>query len=471
MVYSSYVFCLFFLPTVLVVYFLLSTAKCYKVQRLFLVGASFFFYGYYNWNYLIIIIVSIVVNYAIAVLLQRTRYKVLFILGVLFNLFLLGYFKYYDFFIGNINHIFHTNLLMKNIILPLGISFFTFQQISFLISIRSGEETIGRFIDYCTFVTFFPQLVAGPIVLYNEMIPQFKDISRRSFDINNFNRGIYIFSIGLLKKTLVADTIALFVDNGYALKQVDFLSAWIISLSYTMQIYFDFSGYSDMAIGLGKMFNIDIPKNFNSPYKAKTISDFWRRWHITLGRALGTYIYKPLGGNRRGIARTCVNLLITFLISGFWHGASWTFIIWGGIYGVLMATERIINNIGFDIPSVIKKIYTFLAVNALWVLFRAETFNDALKIFKGMISVSSFDILAVAKLAVDDIVFLPEIVSALYCIVVICILLLIVFRGKDSMKLFDEFELNLKTSFITSLSIIISLVCMSRGTVFIYFNF
>jgi len=261
------------------------------------------FYGYFNIYYLIIIISSIIVNYFIAFTIKpgRDNKKIFLILGILFNIGLLGYFKYYDFFVDNINTTFNASYNLKYLILPLGISFFTFQQFSFLLSIYKQEEVIEGFVDYCLFVTFFPQLVAGPIVTYSEMIPQFKEKNRRYYNPDNFSIGVYTFTIGLFKKIVLADTFALFVDNGYNMAgRLDSLSSLLVILAYTFQIYFDFCGYSEMAIGLGKMFNIDLPINFNLPYLSASIREFWMRWHITLGRALGQFVYKPLGGNRKG---------------------------------------------------------------------------------------------------------------------------------------------------------------------------
>lgn len=346
MVFSSYVFIFTFLPVVLSVYYALSNLKNGIYQRLFLIAASLFFYGYYNTKYLILITASIAVNYGIALAIQTHRAKagrLFLVVGILFNVGLIGYFKYYDFFVENINAVFGCSFTLRRLLLPLGISFFTFQQLSFLISVWRGEEKVERFRDYCIFVTFFPQLVAGPIVLYSEMIPQFRDERRRFFHPDRFASGIWLFTVGLFKKAVIADTLALFADNGFGMTGLGLAAGWITAISYTLQIYFDFSGYSDMAVGLGRMFNVDIPFNFRSPYRSESISEFWRRWHITLGRALSTYVYKPLGGNRRGLARTCLNLFLTFLVSGLWHGAAWTFVLWGALHGLFVVAERILD--------------------------------------------------------------------------------------------------------------------------------
>lgn len=471
MVYSTNQFLLVFLPIVLLGYFALSKLKNFNFQKVFLILASLFFYGYNNWIYLLLILLSILINYVVAHFMQKSQSKLLLILGILFNVGLLGYFKYYDFFVSNVNAIFRTSFVLKNIILPLGISFFTFQQLSFLISVYKKEEQIHHFFDYCLFVVFFPQLVAGPIVLYSEMIPQFKDDSRRYFNIDNFCKGLFLFGIGMFKKTVIADTIALFVDNGFAMTDIGFSAAWITSLSYTFQIYFDFSGYSDMAIGLGKMFNIDITENFNSPYQSKSISEFWRRWHITLGRALRSYVYFPLGGNRKGLTRTCFNLLITFLVSGIWHGANWTFILWGLLHGVFMVIERLLRDQLEKIPAMIRTAGTFLITNALWVLFRAESFSQVLTIYKGMLNVGNIHYSQLQQIANDALVNFPAIIDIVYVLVIVGALLAVTFLCKNSTSLYKNFAITKKTAWITAMCMILSLIFMSRGSVFIYFNF
>ena len=474
MVFSSYIFILVFLPVVVLSYYALSHLKDSRYQRLFLLTASLFFYGYYNVSYLALIAASIFINYAAAVQIQKAegvRAKVFLTAGILFNVGLIGYFKYYDFFVENINAIFHSSFTLKNILLPLGISFFTFQQLSFLVSVYHREEKVERLRDYCLFVTFFPQLVAGPIVLYSEMIPQFKDESRRFFDAGNFSAGIYMFCIGLFKKVVIADTVALWVDNGFGMGGLGLIAAWATALSYTMQIYFDFSGYSDMAIGLGKMFNIDIPCNFKSPYRSESIGEFWRKWHITLGRALSAYIYKPLGGNRRGIVRTCINLFLTFLVSGFWHGAAWTFILWGVLHGVCSIVERIAGDRRKAIPRPVRVFATFLIVNALWVLFRAESFSQAMEVYRGMVNFGYLGLSGLTTMAYDGVIAFPAVVNYAYVLGSIALLLLVVFRGTSSADMLKSFKPTKGTLLTSAVLFCISVLCLGRNSVFIYFNF
>ena len=474
MVFSSYIFIFTFLPIVIGTYYALSHLKSSLYQRLFLIAASLFFYGYYNVRYLALILVSIAVNYIIAVQIQNRnpRLSSLFLaIGVLFNVGLIGYFKYYDFFIENINFLFGSTFALKYIHLPLGISFFTFQQLSFLVSVYHKEEKVERLRDYCLFVTFFPQLVAGPIVLYSEMIPQFKDESRRFFNADNFSAGIYLFAVGLFKKAVIADTLAVWVDNGFGLSDPGLLGAWVTALSYTLQIYFDFSGYSDMAVGLSRMFNIEIPFNFRSPYRSADITEFWRRWHITLGRALSAYVYKPLGGNRKGLARTCVNLFLTFLVSGLWHGAAWTFILWGALHGFCTVVERIAGEKRKLIPRPVRVFVTFLLVNALWVLFRAESFSQALTIYSGMVNFSSIGLDSLNTIVYDGIISFPSIANYGCVFGIIAVLLGVVFFGTSSADLLTKFRQDKRTALVSALLFCVSILCLGRNSVFIYFNF
>lgn len=474
MVFSSYIFILAFLPVVVAGYYGLSHLKNGIYQRMFLLAASLYFYGYYNVNYLILIIASMIINYVVASQIQKTEgtpAKVFLTIGVLMNVGLIGYFKYYDFFVENINLVFGSHFALRHILLPLGISFFTFQQLSFLVSVYHREERVERLRDYCLFVTFFPQLVAGPIVLYSEMIPQFKDENRRFFNPENFSAGIYMFCIGLFKKVVIADTVALWVDNGFGMGDLGLIAAWATALSYTIQIYFDFSGYSDMAIGLGKMFNIDIPFNFHSPYRSESITEFWRKWHITLGRALSAYVYKPLGGNRKGIVRTCINLFLTFFVSGLWHGAAWTFILWGVLHGVCTVVERVSGDRRKIIPKPVRVFITFMIVNALWVLFRAEGFPQALAVYKGMVNFGYLGFAGLTTMAYDGVIAFPSVVNYACILGSIAILLVVIFRGTSSTDLLKTFRPTKGTMVVSAILFCISVLCLGRNSVFIYFNF
>jgi alginate O-acetyltransferase complex protein AlgI len=302
-------------------------------------------------------------------------------------------------------------------------------------------------------------------------MPQFTNNENRKFNSDNFSRGIYIFCIGLFKKVVIADTVALFVNNGFELSYFSMPTAWIVALSYTLQIYFDFSGYSDMAIGLGKMFNINIPANFDSPYTSESITVFWRKWHITLGRALSTYIYVPLGGNRKGKLRTYANLLITFFVSGLWHGASWTFALWGLMHGIFVVVERMFKNAITHIPRFIKIAATFLVVNFLWVLFRASNFTQAITVYKGMFNFNDLSVSQISSLCADGIVTLPSAIALLYVVGLVFILCGIVFFAKNSLSRLERFSPTMKNMCFCMILFIISVIHLSRLSVFIYFNF
>ncbi|WPO38830.1 MBOAT family O-acyltransferase (plasmid) [Flammeovirgaceae bacterium SG7u.111] len=321
-------------------------------------------------------------------------------MGVVTNVGLLFYYKYADFFISNVNLFLEQDYPLLHLALPLGISFFTFQQIAFLVDNYKYKIEKYNFINYGVFVSFFPQLIAGPIVHHTEMMPQFREVSTYSIKPENINKGLFIFILGLTKKLVIADTFGVIANNGYA--NTSLLSsseAWITSFAYSIQLYFDFSGYSDMAIGLGLLFNIHIPLNFWSPYKSKNIQEFWRRWHITLGSFLREYVYIPLGGNRRGGARTYVNLFLTFVIGGIWHGAGWNFMVWGALHGLALVVHRLYSGWNLKLPKVISVVITFLFVNMAWVFFRATSWGDALDILSkmggyGETSATSFSLIA-----------------------------------------------------------------------------
>lgn len=396
MLFNSYIFILFFLPFTLLGYYGLNYLKLYRLSNLFLIGMSLCFYGYFEHRYLLIICGSILVNYLLSrgILYwekKRRISRLLMILGIGINVAVIFYFKYYDFFLENINAVFGKSFALKNILLPLGISFFTFQQISYLVDSYRGETKEYRLDEYALFVSFFPQLIAGPIVLHGEMIPQFKNPENRRLIPQNFAKGMYLFALGLFKKVIIADTFGKAVALGFGdIGALSSMEAWIVSLSYTFQIYFDFSGYCDMAIGIGYLFNVELPANFNSPYKASSITDFWGRWHMSLTRFLRTYIYIPLGGNRKGMARTCLNVMIVYLVSGIWHGANWTFILWGLLHGGLCCLNRLFQKLWEKLGVVTRWCMTFIAVNVLWVLFRADNIASAGLFVKEMFSLSGF---------------------------------------------------------------------------------
>ena len=388
MLFNSYIFILVFLPLALLGYFLLNRFRQYTLAKIFLILMSLWFYGYFNPAYLAILVGSVLVNFALARLLLNKGEKgrrLGLALGLLLNLGILFVFKYFDFFITNVNVIFKTSLPLFHILLPLGISFFTFQQLSYVIDAYRGKAPDYGFVDYALFVVFFPQLIAGPIVRHNEMIPQFADPANKAFHYENFARGIQIFTQGLAKKVLLADTFGAAADLVWSgLGAARSLDALMAMLAFTMQIYFDFSGYCDMATGLGRMMNIRIPQNFNSPYKSLNIAEFWRRWHMTLGSFFTDYVYIPLGGSRRGKGRMILNVMIVFLVSGLWHGANYTFILWGALHGVAVVISRLIGTPKKKPWKLLSWLITFIFINLSWVLFRADTIQDAGRFFTAL---------------------------------------------------------------------------------------
>ena len=316
--------------------------------------------------------------------------KTLLTAGVIFNLGLLGYFKYSDFFIANINKATDSHIPLLELALPLAISFYTFQQIAYLVDSYRSETKEYDFLNYAVFVTFFPQLIAGPIVHHAEMMPQFAQVKNKVKNYRNIALGLFIFSIGLFKKVIIADSFAMWATQGFDVERtLNMLEAWFTSLSYTFQLYFDFSGYTDMAIGIALLFNIKLPINFFSPYKATSIQDFWRRWHITLSRFLKDYIYIPLGGNRKGEVRTYTNLFATFLLGGIWHGAGWTFVFWGFLHGMALVIHRLWQKIGLRMPKILAWFITFNFINIAWIFFRAKEWEDATKVLYAMFNFDS----------------------------------------------------------------------------------
>ncbi|WP_419677750.1 MBOAT family O-acyltransferase [Aliarcobacter lanthieri] len=396
MLFNSYEFIFAFLPLVFIIYFYLMHKRLVVGAKAFLVFSSLFFYSWWNILYLPIILSSVLFNYVIGNILSTKEFnksfskKSVLIFGILVNLSLLGYFKYADFFIDNFNVISGSSINLLHLALPLALSFVTFQQIAFLVDSYKGYTKENDFINYSLFITFFPQLIAGPIVHHKEMMPQFASKYNFVKNYKNIALGLFIFSIGLFKKVVIADTFSIWANAGFdSATTLNLIEAWATSLSYTFQLYFDFSGYTDMAIGLALLFNIKLPINFNSPYKALSIQDFWRRWHITLSRFLRDYIYIPLGGNRKGSFRTYSNLIATFVIGGLWHGAGWTFVFWGLLHGVALAIHRVWQSLGYRMNTIIAWFITFNFVNIAWVFFRAKSWDDAIKVLSSMFSLNN----------------------------------------------------------------------------------
>lgn len=399
MLFNSYPFLFLYLPVVLVGFFLLASHS-HNFAALWLATASVFFYGWWNPVFVSLLLASIIFNYGAGYLIGHSRNegrsKRLLVATVLANLFLLGYFKYANFFIATANGA-GAEMGLFDIILPLGISFFTFTQIAFLVDVHRGVAREYNFIHYVLFVTWFPHLVAGPVLHHKQMMPQFALPATYRPNAESVAVGLAMFSLGLFKKVVLADQYALHAnpifDAAAHGSQPMFFEAWVGALAYTLQLYFDFSGYSDMAIGLSRLFNIKLPLNFNSPYKAANIIDFWRRWHMTLSAFLRDYLYFPLGGNRKGPVRRHVNLMTTMLLGGLWHGAGWNFVLWGGLHGVYLVINHgwrtLTGDAGIGQLGRIASVgLTFTVVVIAWVPFRANNFDATWAMWNGMVGMN-----------------------------------------------------------------------------------
>ncbi|WP_243299874.1 MBOAT family O-acyltransferase [Bacillus litorisediminis] len=480
MIFNSFEFIFLFLPIVFIVYYLFNKVN-FTISKVWLLFASLFFYGYWNPKYLPLILVSLVVNFAIGSYLSRRNIhsfrKTILTIGIVFNVCLLGYYKYYDFFVENVNSFFGTSLPVLHLLLPLAISFYTFQQIAYLVDSYRRETENYNFLNYGIFVTFFPQLIAGPIVHHSDVIPQFEDRKNRKINYENISLGLFIFAIGLFKKVVIADTFAIWANKGYAMTEsLTFLDSWATALAYTFQLYFDFSGYSDMAIGLGLLFNIKLPINFNSPYKALDIQDFWRRWHITLSGFLTKYIYIPLGGNRKGTARTYINIFIIFFISGIWHGAGWTFILWGTLHGLASIITRLWKKSGFKLNKWVAWFITFQFVNATWVFFRAPSISEALNVLKAMVGLNGIYISREFKVYLTDISSVhfyefPIEQSLVYIFSSLLIGMIIAFLMKNSIELTKNMKPNWFNVAFTSALLLYCFTQLLNVSEFLYFNF
>lgn len=383
MLFSSTIFLFLFLPLLLIIYFFIKDEFKNHVLLIF----SLAFYAWGEPKYVFIMLFSVAINYIFGRLIDRYESlgKIVVFCAVISNMGILFYFKYMNFFIDNLNTVFNLEIVAKNIAMPIGISFFTFQAMSYVIDVYRKQTKVQKNLFKLTlYVSFFPQLIAGPIVKYHDIC---NEIESRENNIDNITYGTYRFITGLAKKIIIANSMGLVADNIFNqdLSYVSPAIAWIGSICYTLQLYYDFSAYSDMAIGLGKMFGFTFLENFNYPYLSKSITEFWRRWHISLGTWFREYLYIPLGGNRKGVKRTYVNLFIVFLVTGFWHGASWTFILWGVWHGIFIVLEKLFKYTQNDkIPEILKRVYTLGIVHIGWVFFRSESLDYAIEYLKKM---------------------------------------------------------------------------------------
>lgn len=484
MLFNSYIFIFIFFPTCLIGYFLLNKIDN-RLGKFYLLLMSFWFYGYDEPVYLFILVGSIVTNFLFSKVLGYTREKksgkYILALALCLNVGLIFYYKYFHFFLWNVNTFFHTNIEYGFILLPLGISFFTIQQISFVIDAYKGETRDYSFLDYAVYVSYFPQLVAGPIVLHKELIPQLQDQGKWKIQYENLFNGFTLFTLGLAKKVLIADAISEAVNWGYAnVEMLSSMDVLVVFVGYSFQLYFDFSGYSDMATGMARMFNFELPINFDSPLKALSIAELWRRWHMTLTRFFTQYVYIPLGGNRKGKARTYINVMILFLISGIWHGANYTFIGWGLMHGLAMISYRMTRNVYDRFPKVVRWFLTFSFFVFSFGLFRAEGVKKWLTMMNIMIGGRTFglnpeliELLRFEKIFLDENVFsflvrvgVPKSVSAFGSLGV-CLFIVLALKNNIRRKFSTKWYALLCTA------ILFCLCAFSLGSVsdFLYFNF
>lgn len=379
MVFTSITFLYYFLPIVLLIYFI--TPYKYKNGILLLSSLIFYFYG--EPKYILLMIFEVLLAYFSMLIVSKSNNKLLYILTIIIHILLLCIFKYLNFFTSNINSIFNINLPLSNIILPIGISFYTFQIISYEIDVYKKRVNVQKnLLKLATYIFMFPQLIAGPIVRYSDIE---HELDKRKHSFDNFSYGVERFMIGLFKKVLIANTLGELSNILITSTDISILLYWIFAVSYMLQIYFDFSGYSDIAIGIGRMFGFHFLENFNYPYMATSITDFWHRWHISLSSWFRDYIYIPLGGNRKGVKKQIRNILIVWLLTGLWHGANYTFIVWGLLFGIMLIIEKfILSKYLKNTPYIIKRIYTLFIVLISFVIFRADNINEAFNIIKGL---------------------------------------------------------------------------------------
>lgn len=487
MLFNSTIFICFFLPLCLFGWYLLQRIESPVYAKLFLTGMSFWFYGYYNPGYLSILLISILANYILSYLFHKKESvlynRILLGFGILGNVGLLFYFKYFNFFVENCNFFLHTDYHVEKIMLPLGISFFTFQQLSFCAERYQNQTPHHSLLNYCCYVSFFPQLVAGPIVLQEEFLPQLTEKKNRKIDTALFYNGFALFILGLGKKVLLADTLAILVNAEYGnISYLDMPSAWLTIICYMLELYFDFSGYCDMARGIAKMLGFELPENFDSPLMSISVKDFWRRWHKTLSRFLMTYIYIPLGGNRKGKAHQCLNLLVVFLVSGIWHGANWTFIIWGCMHGLAVVFETLFPKLRFP-GAWMNRIVTGLFVTLSFSVFRADSVGDALLLWKklfsmqstgmlyGMCNVLQLPELYVVRKALE--LKAPGLLNYFYvgCTALLLTLSVFFIRGKKAENWIEEKRGSIRQSLCLGTVFVWVLLSLSRVSTFLYFNF
>lgn len=474
MIFSSFEFLLLFFPIVFIVYIMFNKLQWSTMAKIWLVLASLFFYAQGSIDFFPYFLASIFGNYIVGCALgsmsehkNNMQNKILLLIGVLANVGLLGYYKYTDFFIENYNYITGSNIELKYIALPIGISFFTFQLIAFLVDSYRGQCESYDVINYLLFITFFPQLIVGPIVHHGEIIPQFNDKKNSVVNYDNIAKGVFLFVIGCSKKIFLADILTTDAQTYFNaitdVVQLNMVESWFHSIEYTISYYFDLSGYADMAIGLGLMFNIVIPHNFNSPYKARNFQDYWRRWHMTLSRFLSDYIFRSVYRKNVKYRNFYVATMITFLVSGFWHGAGWTFVVWGIINGLLVCCASWMKRHDLQFPSLLAYVLTGLGVIITRVLFISPTFPYAWNVYRGMFDVNQLtDFFTDFKRVIGENI---EVSIALIIGIIICWFL------PNSKSMVERFKPNFYNMLLMTILIVFCVFNMNRASAFLYFQF
>lgn len=472
MIFSSYSFLLFLL-IVFAGYRGLSLLKDKRLSKIWLVLSSFYFYAQGSMSFLPYFIFTVFFNYATGTMLigaqSKLKRRLIFGLAIFENLALLGYFKYIDFFIENYNYVFSGDLALKNIALPIGISFFTFQLVAYIVDCYRGETKEYSLINYLLFITFFPQLIVGPIIHHMEVVPQFEAEENHRFNPSNLLLGLLVFSIGCAKKVMLADPLTGFAqgfyDNVYT---ADFFRANFSVLAYSFSYYFDLSGYADMAIGLGLFFNIHLPQNFNSPYKSRNFRDYWRRWHMSLSKFLSDYIFKSVFKKGDGAVKFYAAVMLTFLVSGFWHGAGWRFVFWGVLNGIFVCAAHFMARRNLSLPFALAWFMTFIGIVSTRIIFVSSSLSEAFYVMKKVVDLSVFNGWARSAILLEGINF---IVANAYVITVLMVGMIIAFFFRNTAQLTSGIEYSKKHAILTGILIILSLFQMSNVADFLYFQF
>lgn len=475
MIFSTYEFIFLFLPVTFFVYFILNRFDLNSIAKIWLIICSLYFYAQGSPDFFVFFLGSIVGNYIIGSTMarmegnQKAQKKLLLLIGLAGNIGLLGYYKYTDFFIENYNLLTGSSYTLKHIVLPIGISFFTFQLIAFLVDSYRGETKQYDIINYLLFITFFPQLIVGPIIHHGEIVPQFENKANLKINYDNVAKGIFLFSIGCAKKILLADPMTTnaqeFFNNIGS--NPDLLLTWFSSIEYTISYYFDLSGYADMAIGLGLMFNIVIPQNFDSPYKARNFQDYWRRWHMTLSRFLSNYIFRSVYKRDVKWRNYYIATMVTFFVSGFWHGAGWTFVVWGLVNGIFVCTASWMKRKNLKFPFWLAFPLTALGVVLARVLFVSNTFSDAWHVYRGLVNVSSLGAdFSTMLSSVGHFISIHK-SSGLRLVIgiIICWFL------PSSKTMTEKFKVNIWTAIYAGILMLLCITQMNKVVQFLYFQF